>query len=63
MTLEHRVVLLQPFLDTAADLHVGFTSSCSENVFPISNRDMARNAEAPVITLLDTLFKDLRDTG
>ena len=51
------------FRHTAAGSVVGFTSSCSEIVFPISNRDMAGNAEAPVITLLDTLFKDLRDTG
>ena len=46
-------------MHTAEDSVVGFTSSCSETVF----RAMAGNAEAPVITLLDTLFKDLRDTG
>ena len=44
------------FRHTAADSVVGFTSSCSETVFPISNRDMAGNVEVPVITLLDTLF-------
>ena len=32
-------------------------------MFPISNRDMAGNAKVPVITLLDSLFKDLKETG
>ena len=58
-------MFLQPtlFRHTAADSVVDFTSSCSETVFPISNRVMVGNTEVPVITLLGALFKDLRDTG
>ena len=55
-------MLLQPFVDTQLQTQLmNLTSSCTETVFQSANRTMAGNAEAPGITLLDTL--DLRDTG
>ena len=47
------------FRHTTADPDVGFNIF----MFQSANRAMAGNAEASELSLLDTLFKDLRDTG
>ena len=51
------------FRHKAADLVVMLNIFMYGLCFKSANRAMARNAEASGITLLDTLFKDLRDTG
>ena len=49
------------FRHTAADPVVGFNIFMYRNC--VSNQRMTGNAEASGITMLDMLFKELRDTG
>ena len=51
------------FKHTAADPAVGFNIFMYQNCVSNQGRAVAGNAEAQGITLLHTLFKDLRDTA